>query len=48
MRWVVTVIAVAAVLGCIAPSAFMNWLFMTSLGKMVSLLITDSARATRI
>jgi hypothetical protein len=33
MRWVVTVIAVLAVLGCIAASAFMNWLFMTSLGK---------------
>lgn len=33
MRWVVTVIAVLAVLGCLAASAFMNYLFMTSLGK---------------
>jgi len=33
MRWVVTVIAVLAVLGAIAASAYMNWLFMTSLGK---------------
>ena len=33
MRWVVTVIAVTAVVGCIAASAYMNWLFMTSLGK---------------
>jgi hypothetical protein len=33
MRWVVTAIAVLAVAGCIAASAYMNWLFMTSLGK---------------
>ena len=33
MRWVVTAIAVFAVGGCIAASAYMNWLFMTSLGK---------------
>ena len=33
MRWVVTAIAVLAVGGCIAASAYMNWLFMTSLGK---------------
>ena len=33
MRWVVTAIAVLAVAACIAASAYMNWLFMTSLGR---------------
>ena len=33
MRWVVTAIAVLAVGGCIVASAYMNWLFMTGLGK---------------
>ena len=36
MRWVVTAIAVLAVAGCIVASAYMNWLFMTSLGREVN------------